>query len=80
LGEADLKAHAAALGMDAARFNACVDSHKYKADVDKDMKDANEVGVSATPTFFVNGRPLSGAQPLDVFKRLIDEELALAKR
>ena len=63
--------------MDAARFNACFDSHKYKADVDKDIKEGNEAGVTGTPAFFINGRMLSGAQPFDEFKRIIDEELAL---
>lgn len=80
LADTDLKAHAAKVGLDVARFTACVDSHKYAAAVEQDIKEGNEVGVSATPTFFVNGRLLSGAQPFDVFKRVIDEELALAKR
>jgi protein-disulfide isomerase len=76
LGTDDLKASAAALGMDAARFNACLDSHKYKARVDADMQAGNEAGVNGTPAFFINGRLLSGAQPFDEFKRVIDEELA----
>lgn len=80
LGGEDLKAHAAALGLDEARFNACVDSHKYKAAVDTDVLDAEKLGVSGTPAFFVNGRLLSGALPYDTFKKVIDEELALTKR
>jgi len=76
LSDADLKASAAALGMDAAKFNACVDSHKYKARVDADLQAGNEAGVNGTPAFFVNGRLLSGAQPFDEFKKVIDEELA----
>ena len=40
------------------------------------MEMAAEAGVNATPAFFVNGRPLIGAQPFEAFKRLIDEELA----
>jgi protein-disulfide isomerase len=79
LGEADLKQGAAELGMDAARFNACVDSHKYKDVVDADIKAANDAGVSGTPAFFINGRPLTGAQPFEAFKRIIDEELELKK-
>jgi len=75
LSDADLKASAAALGMDAAKFNACLDSHKYKARVDADLQAGNEAGVNGTPAFFVNGRLLSGAQPFDEFKKVIDEEL-----
>jgi protein-disulfide isomerase len=76
LNDADLKASAAALGMDAARFNACVDSHKYKSRIDADMRAGSEAGVDGTPAFFINGRMLSGAQPYDEFKKVIDEELA----
>jgi protein-disulfide isomerase len=77
LTDADLKQHARSLKLDTAKFDACVDSHKFKALVDSDVKEGDEVGVNGTPAFFVNGRMLSGAQPYEVFKRLIDEELAL---
>jgi protein-disulfide isomerase len=80
LSDADLKQAAAALGMDAGRFNACVDSHKYKDRVEKDILEGNEAGVSGTPAFFINGRMLTGAQPFDAFKRIIDEELELRKK
>jgi protein-disulfide isomerase len=76
LSDNDLKASAAALGMDAARFNACFDSHKYRARVEADTQAGNDAGVNGTPAFFINGRMLSGAQPFDEFKRVIDEELA----
>jgi protein-disulfide isomerase len=76
LNDNDLKASAAALGLDAGKFNACFDSHKYKARVDADLQAGNEAGVDGTPAFFINGRMLSGAQPYDEFKRVIDEELA----
>jgi protein-disulfide isomerase len=77
LTDADLKAHASQLGLNAAQFNACVDSRKFQADVDADIKAGDEVGVDGTPAFFINGRMLSGAQPFEAFKRIIDEELAL---
>jgi protein-disulfide isomerase len=80
LSDADLKQHAAGLGLDTGKFNACVDTHKYKAQVDADMEAGEEAGVNGTPAFFVNGRMLSGAQPYEQFKRLIDEELELKKR
>jgi len=72
----DLKQHAADLGLDTAAFNACLDNHKFAADVAADLAAGNEVGVSGTPAFFINGRTVSGAQPFAVFKRIIDEELA----
>jgi protein-disulfide isomerase len=71
----DLKQHAAALGLDTARFDACVDSHKFSALVDKDIAMGNDAGVNGTPAFFINGRMISGAQPFDAFKKIIDEEL-----
>jgi len=76
LSTPDLKQHAAELRLDTARFNACVDSRKYKDLVDADLKEGEALGVNGTPAFFINGRLLSGAQPFDAFKRVIDEELA----
>jgi protein-disulfide isomerase len=75
LGTSDLKQHAVELRLDTTRFNACVDSRKYKDLVDADMKEGEALGVNGTPAFFINGRLISGAQPFDVFKRIIDEEL-----
>jgi protein-disulfide isomerase len=75
LSAKDLKDHAAAAGLDPARFASCVDSHRTKSKVDADIADADAAGVSGTPAFFINGRPLEGAQPFDAFKRIIDEEL-----
>jgi protein-disulfide isomerase len=77
LSDADLKQDAAELGMDASKFNACVDSHKYAAKVETDMRAGQDAGVDGTPAFFINGRMISGAQPYDVFKKVIDEELQL---
>jgi len=80
LSDADLKKAAVDLGMNAERFNACVDEHRYKAVVEADQQAGNEAGVNGTPAFFVNGRLLSGAQPFEAFKRIIDEELELKKK
>jgi protein-disulfide isomerase len=80
LGSSELKQHAADLGLDTARFNACVDSHKYTQQVEADMNAGNEAGVNGTPAFFINGRLISGAQPFDEFKRIIDDELSIKKR
>jgi protein-disulfide isomerase len=77
LGAADLKQHAADLGLDTAKFDSCVETHKYKAKVEADQQAGSEVGVDGTPAFFINGRMISGAQPFETFKHLIDEELEL---
>jgi protein-disulfide isomerase len=80
LSNDDLKVSAAELGLDAAKFNACFDSRRYKANVDKDIREADQAGANGTPTFFINGRMLSGAQPFEEFKRVIDQELQFKKR
>src|SRR4051812_34965656 len=67
LADADLKAHAAAIGLDTSTFNTCFDNHQQKPGVDKDIADAEAVGVTGTPAFFVNGRSIEGAQPFDAF-------------
>jgi protein-disulfide isomerase len=75
LSDADLKDHAAAVGVNTAAFNACVDSHKYRSVVEADARDGDAVGVNGTPAFYINGRMISGAQPFEVFKKVIDDEL-----
>lgn len=79
LSLADLKQHAESVGLYMPKFNDCVDSRKYKGAVDADISDGNDAGVDGTPAIFINGRMVSGAQPLDVFKKIIDEELALKR-
>lgn len=79
LADADLKAHAVALGLDAAKFNTCFDNKQLKPGIDKDIADGEAVGVTGTPAFFINGRSIEGAQPFESFKRVIDEELARKK-
>lgn len=78
LSEERFKAIADETGLDRAKFDECLASGKFGAAVDKDMADGVTVGVNGTPAFFVNGRMLSGAQPLDAFKQVIDSELAAA--
>ncbi len=75
LAVADLKAAAAEIGMDGAAFGSCLDSGRYAAAVQKDVADGRGYGVSATPTFFINGRMINGAAPLQSFSQVIDEEL-----
>jgi protein-disulfide isomerase len=80
LSDADLKQHATEVGLEMTRFTACVDSRKYKTQVDEDVKDGDEAGVNGTPAFFINGRMISGAQPFEAFKKIIDEELGAKGR
>jgi len=71
----DLKAQATSLGLDATAFGQCLDSGKDRALVEKDLAAGQGYGVSGTPAFFVNGRPLTGAQPFEAFAQVIDDEL-----
>ena len=75
---ADLKQQAAGLGLDAEAFNQCLDSGKHAPDVQKDAEQGADYGVTGTPAFFINGRPLVGAQPYESFAQLIDDELERA--
>lgn len=81
----DLYKFATDLGLNSANFKSCLDSEKYKDEVQKDLSDANSVGASGTPTFFIGkstsgkeieGTKLVGAQPYSAFKTLIDQKLA----
>jgi protein-disulfide isomerase len=72
----DLLAHAATLKLDIARFTADLDSDKYSAVIARDMKEGAKVGVEGTPTFFINGAPVVGAQPFEKFTAAIDKALA----
>jgi protein-disulfide isomerase len=73
-----LELRAVQLGLDLTAFRAALDTHAGKARVDEDLALARQVGVRGTPTFFIDGRPLTGAQPIAAFKQLIDDELARA--
>jgi len=72
----DLKKYAAAAGMDATKFGECLDSSKYAERVRDGVAAGTRLGVNSTPTLYVNGRLVEGAQPYEVFAGIIDEELA----
>ena len=73
----DLKATAKTLGMNSTKFNACFDDKgKYDNLIKADQAAGEKVGVDGTPAFFIDGRPLTGAQPAPKFEELIDDELA----
>lgn len=68
--------YARALKLDEKHFDSCLGGGKYKAEVERDVKEGTQAGVSGTPGFFINGVLLSGAQAPEAFARVIDEELA----
>ncbi len=76
LGEEKLKEYAKDVGLDGAKFDQCLAEKPFKAAIDKDIADGEKVGVTGTPAFFINGRMLSGAQPFEKFKEVIEEELS----
>ena len=71
-----LDAYAKQVGIDVPTFKTCLGSGKYRDAVQKDEDEGARLGVTGTPSFFINGRPFPGAQPLEDFSRVIDEELA----
>ncbi len=64
------------LGLDLDAFSQCVEENRYEEDVLSDLQMAAELGVNSTPTFLINGLPVIGAQPFEVFSQVIDQELA----
>jgi len=73
---ANVKKLATDLKLDMTQFNTCVDGGKHAAAVTKDATEGADAGVSGTPAFFINGRPLSGALPFASFQEAIEEALA----
>lgn len=70
-----LKKYAADLGLNTAEFDSCLDSGEMASEVQKDFKDGQSYGVQGTPAFFINGIPISGAQPYEVFEQAIESQL-----
>jgi protein-disulfide isomerase len=79
LAREDLEKYAKELGLNAGKFKAALDNNEHKSQIDADQQLARSLGASGTPSFFINGRSLRGAQPFDAFKAVIDEELQKAK-
>jgi protein-disulfide isomerase len=78
--QAQMTIYAKEVGLDIEKFEACRASRKYQAQVQKDVDEGAKLGVNGTPGFFINGRFLSGAQPVDAFARVIDDELAASAK
>ena len=75
LKPADLKKWAKDIKLDSSAFDQCLDSEKYKNEVVKDKMEGEAAGVQGTPTFFINGRVMGGAQQYPEYKKLIDDLL-----
>ena len=76
--DADLQSRAMGLGIDPKAFSSCIASNRYDRVIQKAVDNGRSVGVTGTPTFFLNGRSFSGAQPFEAFERIIEEELSMA--
>ncbi|MBN1792527.1 DsbA family protein [Candidatus Woesearchaeota archaeon] len=75
LGAADLKAYASEIGLEREQFDSCLDTQKYAFKVEQGISKAHKLGVTSTPTFFINGVPVIGAQPISEFEKVIAQEL-----
>jgi protein-disulfide isomerase len=76
LGEKTYIQYAADLGLNVEEFTACLSSGKHDKFIQQDTDFSSNLGIQSTPTFFINGLALVGAQPLSSFKQIIDKELA----
>ena len=76
LGDTVYLQYAKDLGLNMTTFQSCLTDHKYQNTIQADSDFAVNLGIRSTPTFFINGLAIVGAQPLDVFKQVIDKELA----
>jgi len=76
LGRAFYETIASDLNLQMSDFQKCLDENRYQKEVEDDLNYASELGVRSTPTFFINGLAVVGAQPFEVFEQVIDMELA----
>ncbi|MFT5695880.1 MAG: protein-disulfide isomerase [Myxococcota bacterium] len=75
LSPATFEKYAGEIGLDIKKFKEDLASKALSDRIDEDLSQARKLGVTGTPAFFINGRFLSGAQPISSFTRLIDEAL-----
>ena len=68
------------VGINIPPFEACYKERRFKAQVDASSQEGTRLGVTGTPTFFINGRTVTGALPLESFSKVVDEELKRAQQ
>ncbi len=73
-----LEGYAREAGLDMNRLHADLEALKWGSSVQRDMRQARRLGVTGTPAYFINGRHLGGAKPIEVMREVIDKELELA--
>lgn len=74
----DLKHYAEQVGLNTDEFNDCLDSHKTRKEVRRDVRDAKRADIPGTPSFLIDGTLVVGSQPFEVFQQVIEEALAEA--
>jgi len=76
LGSAVFEQYATDLKLDMTKFKDCMATNRTRDEVQADFEFASNLGISSTPTFFINGLAIVGAQPFEVFQQVIEKELA----
>lgn len=76
----ELSLEAKELGLNSAAFDACVNDRRHQHSIADSVREGESLGVSATPTVFVNGRAIVGFAPIEVYRRIIEQEIALVRR
>ncbi len=71
----DLIRYASRLSLDRDAFAACIDTRRFRKQVEADVAEARAIGIRGTPTFLVNGTVLVGAQPIEAFREAVREAL-----
>ncbi len=80
LTQDDLVQYATQLQLDVPSFRHALESHVYRPSIEADIEEAQGLGVTGTPTFFINGRKIVGAQGLETFKSALDEALGVTPK
>lgn len=85
VGQSDLSRerllqYADQVGMGRETFARCLDGERFQTEVEKDLDEGRALGVTGTPTFFINGRRLVGAHPVETFREVVREALESARR
>jgi len=80
LGRQAYDEYARDLGLDMGAFDRCLDSQQNQSSINASAQYGAGLGIDSTPTFFINGIPVIGAQPYEVFQQIVDQELAVKKQ